>query len=217
MANKLRYKEKPTSFSPVLSGSQTPPDYRAKLSAAFAPIAAQKAQQAAAGATDDPYAAAKAQYEGLLTDARTNAGRTYGNTLADSIAGEGATALDLGATLGTRDPNADPTSVTQGNFDWNNVEASNPFSKAALLVRNYKQQQGQTLNGMASQGQLYSGALLDQQAQDTFGVQQGQDSLYKALQGYLAGQARARRDAGVTRDDSINNAGLTGLGTLIGS
>jgi hypothetical protein len=52
---------------------------------------------------------------------------------------------------------------------------------------------------------------------NTFGFQQGQDSLYKALQDYLARPGRARRDAGVTRDDSINNAGLTGLGTLIGS
>jgi hypothetical protein len=155
MANKLRYKEKPTSFSPVLSGSQTPPDYRAKLSAAFAPIAAQKAQQAAAGATDDPYAAAKAQYEGLLTDAPGPTGirwRTRSRVRAR-----------LRSTSAPRWERATPTltrpAVTQGSFDWNNVEASNPFSKAALLVRNYKQQQNRTTNSLASQGQLYSGAM----------------------------------------------------------
>jgi hypothetical protein len=124
--------------------------------------------------------------------------------------------LDFGATLGSRD-GLDPAAVTQGSFDWNNVEASNPFSKAGLLVRNYHQAQNRTTNSLASQGQLYSGAMTNQQGDNTFGFQQGQDSLYKALQDYLGGQARARRDAGVTRDDSINAAGLTGLGTLIGS
>jgi hypothetical protein len=54
-------------------------------------------------------------------------------------------------------------------------------------------------------------------SQDTFGFQQGQDSLTKALQQYLADQSRTRRNAGVTRDDTINQAGLAGLQSLLGS
>jgi hypothetical protein len=168
------------------------------------------------GPTPDPYAAAQAQYGSLLQNAANSAGRQYGYTLADSVADEGTTALDLGATLGARDPNADPSSVTQGSFDWNGVEATNPFSKAALLVRNYKQQQNRTTNSLAAQGQ-FGGALNNARSEDTFGFQQGQDSLTKALQQYLTDQARTRRNAGVTRDDTINQAGLAGLSTLLGS
>jgi hypothetical protein len=58
--------------------------------------------------------------------------------------------------------------------------------------------------------------MQNQQGENTFGFQGGQDSLYKALQDYLAQQAAARRDAATTRDNSINQAGLTGLGSLIG-
>lgn len=167
-------------------------------------------------APPDPYAAARAQYGSLIQNATNAAGTTYKNTLADSIGGEGAYGLDIGATLGARDPNADPSAATQGSFDWNGVEATNPFSKAALLVRNYKQQQNRTTNGLAAQGQ-FGGALINAQAQDTFGFQQGQDSLSKALQGYLAEQARTRRNASDTRDSTINSAGLAGLQALLGS
>jgi hypothetical protein len=165
----------------------------------------------------DPFAAAKAQYGSLVQDATNSANTGYQNTVTDSIADEGAYGLDLGATLGARDPNADPSTVTQGSFDWNGVEATNPFSKAALLVRSYEQQQNRTTNGLAAQGQLYSGAMNNARSQDTFGFQQGQDSLQKALQQYLTGQAATRRNAGVTRDDTINQAGLAGLSTLLGS
>jgi hypothetical protein len=167
---------------------------------------------------EDP---ATAQYKSLLGDATTNANRTYGTTLVDSVGNESSFASDLGATLADRPKDADgayldPSAVTTGTFDWGGVQASNPFSKAALLVRNYQQQRGRTTNGYAAQGQLYSGAIQNQRGQDTFGYQQGQDTLQKALQEYLTGQSRSRRDAGVTRDDTINNAGLTGLGSLLG-
>jgi hypothetical protein len=192
----------------ALQGSETTPAYKQTLTDAFQRL---KDNNPQLGGVDP----ARAQYDSLLNDARNTYGTQYQNTLADSIAGEGSTALDLGATLGSRD-GLDPTAVTQGSFDWNNVEASNPFSKAALLVRNYHQEQNRTTNGLAAQGQLYSGAINNARGNDTFGFQQGQDSLYKVLQGYLGGQARARRDAALTRDSSINGAGLTGLGTLLG-
>lgn len=165
----------------------------------------------------DPTAGYRAQFEGLLGDARNNAGRGYNNFVANSIGDEGTAALDYGATLAARDPNADPSTATGYSFDWNNVESNNPFSKAGLLVRSYKQQQNRTTNGLAAQGQLYSGAYQNQQAADNFGYQQEQDSLLKGLQAYLVSQARARGQAGIARDDAITQAGLSGLGSLLGN
>lgn len=164
----------------------------------------------------DPTAGARALYESLTQAATAPANAAYGNTLSDSLAGEGSYALDLGATLGGRDPNADPSAVTQGSFNWGNVEASNPFSKAAALVRSYGQQRARTTNGLAARGQLYSSAMAHQRGQDTYGYQSGQDSLNKALLGYLTGQAGVRRNAAVDRTNTISNAGLSGLNQLLG-
>lgn len=165
----------------------------------------------------DPYSIAKGQLDAALQPTRDAAGKAYGNMLGYSIADEGTAANDYGATLAARDPNADPGTATGYSFDWNNVDSTNPFSKAALLVRSYKQQQGRTTNGLAAQGQLYSGAMLNQQNTDQFGFQQGQDALQKGLSSYLTGQSRARTDAGVTRDSTINGATLAGLQSLLGS
>ncbi len=174
----------------------------------------QQAQRSfGANGSVDPY---KAQFDSYLNNATNGANRTYGYGLADSLAGESQTALNLGANLGARDPNADPSAVTSGTFDWNNVQANNPFSQAALLVREYQQAGRSNSLNYANRGQLYSSALGKKQADTTFGYQQGQDTLQKQLLDYLTGQARSRRDAGTTRDETINTAGLDALKTLLG-
>lgn len=197
------------------NGSSTTPAYKQTLTDAFRTVPGAEGY-VAPEPPPDPYAAAKSQFKGLMDNAKTGADATYKGTLADSIAGEGTFALDYGATLGSRD-GLDPSEATSGSFDWNGVEATNPFSKAALLVRSYNQQKNRTTNGMASAGQLYSGAIQNARSQDTFGYQQGQDALNKAMRDYLTGGSRTRRDALGTRDKTINDAGLAGLGTLIGS
>jgi hypothetical protein len=57
------------------------------------------------------------------------------------------------------------------------VDPSNPYSRAALLERNFSQQQAGDTNSFASQGQLYSGALQNQKNQTTFGYLQGNNAL----------------------------------------
>lgn len=66
-------------------------------------------------------------------------------------------------------------------------DASNPFSKAALLLRNYNQQQAGTKNSMAARGQLFSGAFLRGKRENEFGYQRGDDAIKKALTGALVG------------------------------
>lgn len=166
--------------------------------------------------TPHPEVGAKAAYDQAILNATNPANATYGSTVDQSIAGEGAFGLDVGATLDQRDPSWDPSVATTGHFDWNNIEASNPFSKAAALVRSYHQQQNRSLNGLAARGQLHSGAMGHQQGLDTLGYQGGQDTLDKALLGYLTGQSQARKAAAATRDSTIANAGLTALGSLLG-
>lgn len=158
----------------------------------------------------------KAMFNSLLGDATNTANTGYGHSIADSYGNEATFASDLGANLTPRDPNADPSAVTQGSIDWGHVQASNPFSKAALLVRSFGEQQNRTTNGYAARGQLYSGAIQNQRGNDTFGYQQGQDTLNKGLLRYLTGQSTGRRDAGVTRDTTINNGGFDALKTLLG-
>jgi hypothetical protein len=53
----------------------------------------------------------------------------------------------------------------------------NPYSKAALLDRNFKQSTLGNTNSYAAQGQLYSGALQNAQNATTFGYLSGSNSL----------------------------------------
>lgn len=66
------------------------------------------------------------------------------------------------------------------------VDPSNPFSRAALLTRNYQQSKAGTTNSLASRGQLYSGAMQTAQNANDFGYLQGQDNLQKQLTALLA-------------------------------
>jgi len=120
----------------------------------------------------------------------------YANKVTHLQDNENTAALGIGANL-TRDSN---NRVTGANIDYSTIDTTNPFSKAALLQRNYMQQKEGTTNSYANQGQLYSGALLNQRSNQQFGFEQGQDSLQKQLQQILLGSNQARDDAAVARN-----------------
>jgi hypothetical protein len=58
------------------------------------------------------------------------------------------------------------------NFDYGynadgSINTANPYSRAAMLQLGYENQQRGTTNSLASQGQLYSGALVNQRGIDS--------------------------------------------------
>ena len=64
-----------------------------------------------------------------------------------------------------------------------NLDASNPFSRAALLQDSYRRAQRGTRNSFASAGQLYSGAQQRGQGETTRQFDIGFDQLVKGYQG----------------------------------
>lgn len=84
-------------------------------------------------------------------------------------------------------------------------DASNPFSRAALLRKNYQESKQGTQTGMAARGQLYAGALQTAQAANDTGFNQGEDSLQRALLAFLtsnqgaANRARTGYETGVSQ------------------
>lgn len=114
--------------------------------------------------------------------------------------------LDYDATTGgnryglTAAYNADGT--PSGNYS---VDPSDPFSKMALLQRSYESAKRGTTNSLASQGQLYSGAMRNAQTQNDTGFAQGKDALSKAFSDLLMATIRGKRGA--------DSDYLTGAGT----
>lgn len=75
-------------------------------------------------------------------------------------------------------------------------DATNPFSQAAVLKRNYDQARTGNTTNYAARGQLYAGSL--QNAQDTTnrGELQASDTVQKQLLSFLARNTQARFRAG---------------------
>jgi len=92
---------------------------------------------------------------------------------------------------------------SSGKIDYSNIDVTNPFSKAALLQRNFNQQQSRDTNSYAAQGQQRSGAMIRQRANTQFGFEQGQDQLQKALNNMLAEAALQKQQTNVTRDGTL--------------
>jgi hypothetical protein len=93
---------------------------------------------------------------------------------------------------------------TQGLQDYGYTQAptgaltfdpSNPFSRAALLRKNYMEGKQGTQTGMAARGQLYSGALQTAQAANDTGFNQGENSLQRALLAFLTSNQGAQNRA----------------------
>lgn len=117
------------------------------------------------------------------------------------------TASDLGVTV-TGDPLGDPSQVSYSIDD--NVDVTNPFSRAALLKRSYQQHQAGNTNSMAARGQLYSGALQNAQNETTRQNLQGQDALTKqagdTIGGYYGQWLGAQQSAGQQGIDAAGAA-----------
>lgn len=77
-------------------------------------------------------------------------------------------------------------------------DPSNPFSRAAMLQRAYTQGQQATTGGMASRGQLYSGALQSELDHGRFGHEQNVDTARRAYAQAL--QALQQQGAQATLD-----------------
>lgn len=85
-------------------------------------------------------------------------------------------------------------------------DKSNPYSRAAMLQRQYQQNRNQTLNSYASQGQLYSGSLSNARNLDRYNYDKTYDTEERNYQAALADIASGRLKAQRERDE-----GITGL------
>lgn len=86
-------------------------------------------------------------------------------------------------------------------------DPNNPFSRAALLLRNYQQSSRGATTSMAASGQLYSGALQRQQENQAFNFNTSDDAMKKALAQFLAGNTAAAGQADIDYDLAAAAAG----------
>jgi hypothetical protein len=85
-------------------------------------------------------------------------------------------------------------------------DPSNPFSRAALLRKNYQESKQGTQTGYAARGQLYAGALQTAQAANDTGFNQNENSLERALLGFLANNQGAQNRARSSYETSVAQA-----------
>lgn len=157
--------------------------------AATASPATATPRSAASPATQAAKPAAKRPVDPVYDQAVAALQRRRGDTLAGLAQEQVGTLANYG--YGAQfDSSGAPTALA---FD-----PANPFSRAALLRRNYQQAQSGTKNSLASRGQLYSGAMLNAQNANDRGYLQGenalQSSLTQALVGILARRNTAQTD-----------------------
>lgn len=86
------------------------------------------------------------------------------------------------------------------------TDPTNPFSQAALLQRSYQQQQTGTLNSMARQGQLYSGAMSNARYNDSFNFGRSYDELSRNYENALQELDTEKLRLGVERDSAVADA-----------
>jgi hypothetical protein len=85
-------------------------------------------------------------------------------------------------------------------------DTSNPYNRAAMLERSYKQGQQRTLGSMASAGQLYSGALQSGLEEGTRGFSQNTANLRRAYEDALHGYTRKEAEAKGGYEESLGTA-----------
>jgi hypothetical protein len=180
----VKKKFKPTGWSPVLNN----PDGSIKLN----PIGADGRPVSTAPAPPPKTPAAQAPYTAPGPDESWK-DQTYFDTTSgiskglDNLKGYLVNSgKGLSADYGI-DYTGDPVNGASGFNIADNVDVTNPFSRAALLKKSYQQATAGNTNSMAARGQLYSGAL--QNAQNETGRQnlQAQDSLIKDFSGRFGG------------------------------
>lgn len=98
------------------------------------------------------------------------------------------------------DENGNP--IAQGDSRYN------PFSQANMMKQAFENRKNATVNGYAASGQLYSGALNNQQTADATNYAQGYNALERNAKNYygdLVSKARSARDTA-----NLNTATITG-------
>jgi hypothetical protein len=167
-----------------LTGSETTPEYKSRLTAGFAKGLA-PAPDPNALPVDPTYD----QQIGVY-------GKRRDDSYADLTNQRTGGLLDYGYT-----EQQDGTGKTTGlTFD-----PSNPNSRAALLLKHYQQSKAGTQNSMAARGQLYAGARVNAQNANDSNYQVADDQQRKALLQFLARNSGAARDAGTNYEA---NAGV---------
>lgn len=86
------------------------------------------------------------------------------------------------------------------------IDPQNPFSKMALLQTSYQQTKDASKNGYASMGQLYSGALLNKQSEDTRQGNINLDAIKRGFRDYLANQNQAVGNTASTYTNGVTTA-----------
>ena len=184
----------------------------------------------AAAAPAAPVAPARPTFNGAAPDgAYTTAEGQRQNALAAMLegarGGEASTGLDYGLGFGryaadVTDPATgkvihragevnqssytQPTSFTSGDTvgGYGNTDANNPFSRASLLQKSYANANNVSSGSFANRGQLSSGAYQRQQGRNTFGYDQGKDSLMKSFAQRMAEYQGQRSTAYSTNESA---------------
>lgn len=116
--------------------------------------------------------------------------------------------IDMGA--GFTGPDSFSSGDTVGGFG--NTDPNNPFSRASMLHRSYAAANDVSSGSFANRGQLNSGAYQRAQGRNTFGYEQGKDSLLKGLAARF-GEFQNQRQGAYNAYDS---SGLTNSNDLFG-
>lgn len=129
----------------------------------------------------------------------------------------GALGTEFGYTTSFTPGQVDPTTGLAGDpsVTVTGIDASNPYSRAALLQKSYDQTKQGNTTSYAARGQLYSGALGNAQnaAQTNFNTSsEGLRSAFnETVRQWLTGLGGARQGAGAARTDALGDLTARGL------
>lgn len=162
------------------------------------------AKPAAPSAQSDPASTPK---DAIYNATATGLGRVRDDTLA-GIGREQNQALAEYGYTGTFD--------AQGNLTGRTVDPNNPFSRAALLKRNYDQRSSGNVTNYASRGLLHSGAYGAAKDNTDFGFLQGTNENERSLDAILGGLIGRTRSANTNYESGLTEAGAENLARLLG-
>lgn len=117
--------------------------------------------------------------DGLYNSGESSITNWLNNFRSNLTGGQTRLAAELGVSYDPAPTADNPVGAANFRID-DNVDVTNPFSRAALLKRSYLQTQAGNKNSLAARGQLRSGALQNAQNRAAFDNQQGRDSILKA-------------------------------------
>jgi hypothetical protein len=160
--------DRPTRVNP-LSRIAPPPGPRLPVPTAI-PSTGTNAPSGAPGATGLPI-------DPIFSNDIGTAQRTHDTSVSGLLTQRANTAAAYGYT---------PTYDEQGLIRSLAVDPNNPYAKANLLKKSYTENRANTLNSMASRGQLYSGALGVGQGINDENYQQGSNALQTSFINFIA-------------------------------